>query len=250
MIFRQLFESESSTFTYLIGCKNTRRAVLVDPVLETFDRDLDVLQKLDLTLAYTLDTHIHADHLTGALKLKSITGSEIAVPAATGIGCADVMVAEDRPLAVGDVALKALFTPGHTDHHHCYLFENATWDAVLTGDCLLIDGCGRTDFQSGSSRDLYTSVTQKLFTLKGDTLVYPGHDYKGRAVSSIAQERTRNPRLKDGTSEAEFIKIMEGLDLAYPKKIDLAVPANELCGQCPEHVPSDMIKLCDASVQG
>lgn len=250
MIFRQLFEPESSTYTYLFGCARTRQAVLVDPVLETFERDLEALQALDLTLAYTLDTHIHADHLTGALKLKSITGSEIAVPAATGIGCADVMVAEDNPLSAGDVTLKPLFTPGHTDHHHCYLFEDGTWDAVLTGDCLLIDGCGRTDFQSGSSKDLYKSVTQKLFTLKGDTLVYPGHDYKGRAVSSIAQERTRNPRLKDGTTEAEFIKIMDELDLAYPKKIDMAVPANELCGQCPDSVPDDMNKLCDVSVQG
>lgn len=250
MIFRQLFESESSTYTYVLGCERTRQAVLVDPVLETFDRDLDELRALDLTLAYTLDTHIHADHLTGALKLKSVAGSKIAVPAATGITCADELVGEDAPLTVGDVTLKPLFTPGHTDHHHCYLADFGPARAVMTGDCLLIDGCGRTDFQSGSSTDLYRSVHSKLFTLPADTLVYPGHDYKGRAVSTIAQERTRNPRLKDGTDLDAFIKIMDDLDLPYPKKIDLAVPANELCGQCPDDVPDGMRKLCDVSVQG
>lgn len=250
MIFRQLFEPESSTFTYLIGCERTRQAVLVDPVLETFARDLDAVRALDLTLAYTLETHVHADHITSALKLKSVAGSKVAVPAATNLACADLRVGEDAPFVMGDVRLDALFTPGHTDHHHCYRFTSGAWDAVLSGDCLLIDGCGRTDFQSGSSAAQYKSVTEKLFTLPGETLVYPGHDYHGRAVSSIAQERNRNPRLKDGVTASEFDRVMDELDLPYPKKIDLAVPANERCGRCPDDAPASLAKLCDVSAQG
>lgn len=250
VLFRQLFEPQSSTYTYLIACADTGQAVLVDPVLETFDRDLKIVRELGLTLAYTLDSHIHADHLTSALKLKSVAGSQIALPAAAGVACADVLVREENPFTVGNLKLKALFTPGHTDHHHCYVVDDGPWQAVLTGDCLLIDGCGRTDFQSGSSTQLYASVREKLFSLPDDTLVYPGHDYKGRCVSSIAQERGRNPRLKDGTDLDAFIKIMDELDLPYPKKIDLAIPANMLCGQCPADAPEGMERLCDVSVQG
>lgn len=250
MVFRQLFEPQSSTYTYLIGCSDTRQAVLVDPVLETFARDLDLLQELGLELAYTLDTHIHADHLTSALKLQALTGAKIAVPSKTDIGCADVLVSEDAPLNVGALTLRPLFTPGHTDHHLSYLLDLGAGQMVMTGDCLLIDGCGRTDFQGGSSAVLYKSVHSKLFTLPDDTLVYPGHDYKGRSVSSIRQERTRNPRLKDGTGEAEFVKIMAALGLPYPQKMDLAVPANMLCGQCPDNVPEELDKLCEIAVQG
>ena len=250
MIFRQLFEPTSSTYTYLIGCEDTRQAVLVDPVLETFSRDLDVLKDLGLTLAYTLDTHIHADHLTSALKLSSITGAKIAMPSTANVGCADVQVSEETPLTIGSFTLTPLFTPGHTDHHLSYLFDTGATQAVMTGDALLIDGCGRTDFQGGSSADLYRSIHNKLFTLPGETLVYPGHDYKGCAVSSIAQERTRNPRLKDGTDEKTFIQIMADLDLPFPKKLGLAVPANVLCGQCPDTVPDEMDKLCEIAVQG
>ncbi len=250
MVFRQLFEPQSSTYTYLIGCSDTRQAVLVDPVLETFARDLDLLADLGLELAYTLDTHIHADHLTSALKLQALTGAKIAVPSKTAIGCADILVSEDAPLNVGTLTLQPLFTPGHTDHHLSYLLDLGAGQAVMTGDCLLIDGCGRTDFQGGSSAVLYKSVHSKLFTLPGDALVYPGHDYQGRSVSSIAQERTRNPRLKDGTGEAEFVKIMAELGLPYPQKMDLAVPANMLCGQCPDDVPEELDKLCEIAVQG
>jgi len=250
VLFRQLFEPQSSTYTYLIACSDTGQAVLVDPVLDTFDRDLKIVRELGLTLTYTLDSHIHADHLTSALKLKSQAGSQIALPAAANVACADVLVREENPFTVGNLNLKPLFTPGHTDHHHCYAVDDGAFQAVLSGDCLLIDGCGRTDFQSGSSTELYASVREKLFTLPDDTLVYPGHDYQGRCVSSIAQERARNPRLKDGTNLNVFIDIMDGLDLPYPKKMDLAVPANMLCGQCPADVPEGMERLCDVSVQG
>lgn len=250
MIFRQLFEPESSTYTYLLGCPETGKAMLVDPVLETYERDLDVIKELGLELDLTLETHVHADHLTSALKLKAITGSRIAVPAKAGVGCADIQVGEEAAVEVGRLALKPLFTPGHTDHHHCYLAESTDAARVMTGDCLLIDGCGRTDFQGGDSDALFRSVRDGLFALGGDTLVYPGHDYQGRRVSSIAQEKARNPRLKDGTTKADFATIMEGLNLPYPKKIDLAVPANMLCGQCPDEVPEGMAKLCEPSLQG
>lgn len=236
MIFRQLFEPVSSTYTYLVGCEDSRQAVLVDPVMETAERDLACVRQLDLRLAFTLETHIHADHVTSALRLKTITGSRIAMPANAGVQCADVLVDEDHPLEVGSVTLQPLFTPGHTAHHHCYVITGGAWRAVLSGDALLIDGCGRTDFQGGDSDALFRSVKDKLFTLPAETLVYPGHDYKGRHVSSIAQERRRNPRLGDGKREEEFAQIMDGLNLPYPKMIDLAVPANMACGLCPDAV--------------
>jgi sulfur dioxygenase len=190
MIFKQLFEPVSSTYTYLLGCEETGQAVLVDPVINAMDRDMQVLQELGLRLAYTLDTHIHADHITSALELKKRTGSRIAAPAIDRLPCVDFGVEEATPLAVGSLGIRGLHTPGHTDGHFSYVLG----DRVFTGDALLIDGCGRTDFQNGDSRVLFDSVTHKLFALPGETLVYPAHDYSGRHVSSIAQEKTRNPR--------------------------------------------------------
>jgi len=222
----------------------------VDPVLETLERDLEVIRDLGLDLAFTLETHIHADHLTSALKLNAITGAHISAPAKAGVECADLTVSEERPLVVGNVTLQPLFTPGHTDHHHSYLIKRSGWDAVLTGDCLLIDGCGRTDFQSGDATALFTSVREKLFALPGETLVYPGHDYNGRYVSSIYQESKRNPRLGEDKSLDDFLEIMANLKLPYPKKIDFAVPGNLKCGQCPEDVPEGMEKMCEPGVQG
>ncbi len=250
MIFRQLFEPDSSTYTYLIGCPDSRDALLVDPVLETFERDLDAVRSLGLRLAWTLETHIHADHLTSALKLKSLVDCRIAAPALDGLGCADLGVAEDSPLTVGSVTLQPLFTPGHTDAHHAYLIESRDGGRVLTGDALLIDGCGRTDFQGGDARTLYRSVHDRLFALPDDTLVFPGHDYQGRRISTVAQERQRNPRLGGGRSLEDFVALMDDLGLPYPKKMDLAVPANQACGRCPDTVPADMQKLCEVSIQG
>mgnify|MGYP003650967679 FL=1 len=250
MIFRQLFEPVSSTYTYLFGCPDTRRAILLDPVLETVERDLGILQELDLTLACTLETHVHADHLTSAKRLSSLTGSQIAYPAMDNLACADIDISEDKPLAVGTLILKPIFTPGHTNHHHCYLVSIGAADAIFTGDTLLIDGCGRTDFQNGDATSLYQSVTEKIFPLPGETLVYPAHDYQGRRVSSVEQERTRNLRLGGGKSLEAFVEIMNNLKLAYPKRIDLAVPANQLCGECPEDVKDTYKMLCEPSVQG
>ena len=230
MIFRQLSEPESCTYTYVIACSDTRRALLVDPVLETVDRDLAMLQQLELELAFTLETHIRADHITSAARLRSLTGCRVAYPATDMPAAADVAVSEVEPLAVGALAIQALFTPGHTDGHHSYLIDDEGGRRVLTGDALLIDGCGRTDFQDGCAEALFQSVHDKIFTLPDDTLVYPGHDYNRRFVSTVGQERARNPRLGAGTSLEEFVAIMDALDLPPPRKLDIAVPANKRCG--------------------
>lgn len=240
MIFRQLLEPVSSTYTYLLGCPETGQAVLVDPVVNSMDRDLQVLQALGLRLAFTLDTHIHADHITAALELKKHTGSRIAAPAIDRLPCVDFGMEEGRPLQVGGVAIEGMHTPGHTDGHFAYVVG----ERVFTGDALLIDGCGRTDFQNGDAAVLYHSVTQKLFALADETLVYPAHDYTGRHVSSIAQEKGRNPRLGSGKSLAEFQQIMATLNLPYPKFIDYAVPGNRQCGTCPADLPQELQKYC------
>lgn len=250
MIFRQLFEPESSTYTYLLGDTETGKAVLIDPAVETAERDLGIIRELGLELAYTLETHVHADHLTGALKLKQLAGSQIAGPALDQLPCTDVGISEGTPFMVGSIKLQPLFTPGHTSTHHSYLLEEGDTPRVFSGDALLIDGCGRTDFQSGDAEVLYRAIHDKLFTLPDETLVYPGHDYSGRQVSSIGQEKARNPRLGGGKAQAAFVEIMNGLKLAYPKKIDFAVPGNERCGECPPNVPDEMRKLCDVTRQG
>ena len=249
MIFRQLFEPLSSTYTYVLGCEETRQATLIDPVLPTWQRDLNVLRELGLNLAYTLETHVHADHITSALRLKRETGSLIAYPAMSRLACADLEVDEGRQLELGGIRLKAIYTPGHTDDHFAYVVN----DRVFTGDALLIDGCGRTDFQNGDSRTLYASVHEKLFSLPDDMLVYPAHDYQHRHVSTIAQERARNPRLGGGNTLEDFLKIMSELKLPYPRFIDYAVAGNRQCGVCPQNLPDDLKQYCDhmtASPQG
>lgn len=231
MIFRQLFEPQSSAYTYLVACADSREAALIDPVLETADRDLTLLAELGLTLKYTIETHIHADHVTGAARLRERTGCHCALPERSGAARVDVPVREGEPIRVGGLSLRPLYTPGHTDDHHSYFLDDAGTARVFTGDALLIDGCGRTDFQNGDPATLYRSVHEKLFTLPDDTLVYPGHDYQQRRVSSIGQERARNPRLGGGKILEEFVAIMAVLDLPRPKKMDIAVPANRACGQ-------------------
>ncbi|EKV28888.1 Hydroxyacylglutathione hydrolase [Caenispirillum salinarum AK4] len=250
MIFRQLFEPESSTYTYLVGCRETGDAVLIDPVMETVERDLAEIQRLGLRLAYTLETHIHADHVTSACRLRTLTGCQVACPAMEDLPCADIGIAEDRPLAVGGIVFRALHTPGHTDTHHCYVVGREDISRVFTGDALLIDGCGRTDFQNGDPDDLFRSVREKLFTLPDDTLVYPGHDYQHRHVTTILQERERNPRLGDDKSRDDFREIMANLDLPYPKKINAAVPANRRCGDCRDQVPEAHRLSDEKFVQG
>ena len=231
MIFRQLFEPTASAYTYLIACDETHEAALIDPVLEAVERDISLLRELGLTLKFTVETHIHADHVTGAARLRDATGSKAAVPARSKAEHADVAIREGQPLSIGTLRLEPLFTPGHTDDHHAYLLHGADGSRLFTGDALMIDGCGRTDFQNGDAATLYRSVHDKLFALPEDTLVYPGHDYQQRRVSSIGQERQRNPRLGAGRSCDEFVAIMAGLNLPRPKKMDVAVPANRECGE-------------------
>ena len=245
MIFRQLFEPLSSTYTYLLGCEDTGAALLIDPVVNSIDRDLAELQRLGLRLALTVDTHIHADHITSALQLKQRVGSRIAVPAFDALPCADVGLMEGTPLQMGSVVLQPLHTPGHTDGHHAY----ALADRVFTGDALLIEGCGRTDFQNGSAAALYRSVHDKLFSRADDCLVYPGHDYQGRHVSSVAQEKQRNPRLGAGRTLQEFEQLMAELKLPYPKFIDHAVPGNRRCGVCPDDLPEQLQAYCQRMSQ-
>ncbi|MGH8808534.1 MAG: MBL fold metallo-hydrolase [Noviherbaspirillum sp.] len=240
MIFRQLFEPLSCTYTYLLGCEETGQAVLIDPVIAAMERDLAELRRLGLTLAYSIDTHIHADHITAALHLKEAVGSKIAAPAFDRLPCTDVGIEEGKPFQLGSITLHPLHTPGHTDGHFAYLFR----DRVFTGDALLIEGCGRTDFQNGDADALYKSVKEKLFSLPDDCLVYPAHDYQDRRVSTIAQEKKRNPRLGEGRTLEEFKSIMAILNLPYPKFIDYAVPGNRQCGVCPTGLPENLEKYC------
>ena len=240
MIFRQLFEPLSSTYTYLLGCEQTGLAVLIDPVIVSIERDLAEISRLDLKLAYSVDTHIHADHITAARELKNRAGSKIAAPAFDRLPCADIGIEEGMPFKVGSIELQPLHTPGHTAGHFAYLFG----DRLFTGDALLIEGCGRTDFQNGDADALYNSVAGKLFALADETLVYPAHDYQDRRVSSIAQEKKRNPRLGQGRTLEQFRTIMTNLHLPYPKFIDYAVPGNQQCGVCPDHLPENLEKYC------
>lgn len=249
MTFTQLFEPVSSTYTYLLGCEETGLAVLIDPVVSMWQRDLAEVRARGLRLAFTLDTHIHADHITSALRLKREAGSRIANAAADGLPCTDVGLVEGVPLRVGSLRLEALHTPGHTDNHLCILCE----DRLFTGDALLIGGCGRTDFQNGDARALYRSVHDKLFPLPAGTRVCPAHDYHGRRESTIAREREANPRLGAGRSLEDFVSLMATLDLPYPRFIDHALPGNRSCGVCPEELPEDLAKYCEemaASPQG
>jgi len=226
MLFRQLFDKESSTYTYLIADTTTQEAVLVDPVLEQLSRDLALLKDLGLNLRYSLETHIHADHITATSKLREDTGCWGVVPENADAECADKYIKNGEILLLGEIEIRAIATPGHTDSHMAYLVNGTH---LLTGDALLIRGCGRTDFQSGDSGTLYDSVVGKLFNLPPETLVYPAHDYRGHTVSTIEEERRLNPRFTDKNRD-DFIEFMSNLKLPMPQKIMEALPANERCG--------------------
>ncbi|MCS7292567.1 MAG: MBL fold metallo-hydrolase [Gloeomargarita sp. SKYBB_i_bin120] len=226
MLFRQLYDRESWTYSYLIADPDTKEAALVDSVLEQVERDVQLLRELGLTLRYAIETHVHADHITGAGKLREITGCQTVVPVGSKAECADRFIADGEVLQVGKVTIQAIATLGHTDSHMAYLVNGTH---LLTGDSLLIRGCGRTDFQSGNPGLLYDAITERLFTLPEETLVYPGHDYRGHTVSTIGEEKRWNSRLA-GKSRDEFIALMNSLNLPDPKKIAEAVPANERCG--------------------
>ena len=241
MIFRQLFERESSTYTYLIGCEKTREAVLIDTVKSELNTYLTLLAELDLKLICVLDTHTHADHITAARHLKERVGSRIASPAIDRLPCTDHGIEDGVPFELGSIKIDPIHTPGHTDGHFAYQLG----ERLFTGDALLIDGCGRTDFQNGDARVLYRSVRERLFTLPDEQLVYPAHDYQQRCVSSIGQEKARNPRLGGGRTLEQFVELMAGLNLPYPKFIDFAVLGNRDCGVCPTDTPEHLKAYCE-----
>lgn len=225
--FYQLFDSQSSTFTYLLCDPRTREAVLIDPVKEMVDRDLRLVEELGAHLKYVIDTHVHADHVTGAGEIRRRTGAQTAIGWKSGVDCADILLQDGDELFFGKTALRALSTPGHTNGCTSLLVG----DRVFTGDALLIRGTGRTDFQEGSASRLYRSIQEKLFSLPDATLVFPGHDYRGQTHSTIGLEKKFNPRVGGGKTEAEFVQILSELKLAPPQKIAEAVPANQSCGQ-------------------
>jgi sulfur dioxygenase len=222
LIFRQLFDEKSSTYTYIIGDATTRQAVIIDPVRDQIDRDIRLLSELGLTLSHILDTHIHADHITGSGLLRAKTGAKIAMWAWARIAQPDILLADGESLAIGDIQILTIATPGHTDGCTSFLIA----DMLFTGDALLIRKTGRTDFQWGSAERLYESIKQKIYTLPYTTRIYPGHDYTGQTMSTVGEEKIYNTRIKDTTTVTEFIETMQAVRLDYPKYIDIALPAN------------------------
>jgi sulfur dioxygenase len=225
MFLRQLYDSDSSTYTYLVADTASRKAALIDPVREALARDIALVRELGFELAYVLETHVHADHVTSAGSLADLTGA-VTVASPHGAECALARLRHGEVLRLGSLEIKALATPGHTKDSVSFLIE----DNVFTGDALFVRGTGRTDFQNGDAGELYDSITKTLFALPDSTKVWPGHDYRGHTQSTIGEERQHNPRLA-GKSREEFVKIMGELRLAPPKKIQEAVPANLACGR-------------------
>ncbi|MDY6969148.1 MAG: MBL fold metallo-hydrolase [Spirochaetota bacterium] len=228
MIFRQLFDikGESSTYTYLLADEESKDGIIIDTVIENIERDSNIISELGIKIRYIIDTHIHADHITGAGRLKQIIGCETVVGSGANVKTYDIGINDGESLNFGKYEVKAISTPGHTDSCTTLKVNNM----LFTGDSVLYRGCGRTDFQQGDSRKLYHSVRDKLFTQDKDTYICPAHDYNGRTVSTIKEEKTYSARLRDGISEDEFVEIMANLNLPKPKKIDIAIPANLKCG--------------------
>jgi len=226
MIFYQLIESESSTYTYILADEENHEAILIDTVLETVDRDLLLIDQMGLKVKYVLDTHLHADHITGSGEIRKRVGCLSAISAEAHVECADIALSDGDELFFGKYSLKAMATPGHTNS--CMSFY--TNGMIFTGDVLLIRGTGRTDFQQGDPTQMFDSITKKIFSLPDETKIYPGHDYKGFTYSTILWEKKFNPRIGANKSLHEFTQIMKDLKLAQPKKIDVAVPANNHCG--------------------
>jgi len=229
LIFRQLFDQQSSTYTYLLGDGDSAAAVLIDPVFEQVRRDEALIHELGLSLAWTLETHVHADHVTGAWLLKQRLGSRIALSANGGATGADRLLQHGDKIEFGNRWLEIRATPGHTTGCLTCVLDIQTM--AFTGDCLLIRGSGRTDFQRGDARALYSSVHGQIFTLPSACLLYPAHDYRGLTVTSVGEERRFNPRLGGEIGEEDFVGYMKNLGLPHPRKIDVAVPANLRCGR-------------------
>lgn len=229
MLFRQLFDAQSSTYSYLLGDEVSREAILIDPVFEEVRREIALIEELDLRLVATLDTHVHADHVTGAWLLNVKLGSRIALSARSGAVGAGVYLQPGDRVHFGTRYVEARATPGHTNGCMTYVLDDLSM--AFTGDALLIRGCGRTDFQQGSARTLFRSVREQIFSLPSGCTIYPAHDYTGLTASSVGEEMTHNPRLGLSIREDDFCGYMDNLGLAHPKKMDVAVPANLKCGK-------------------
>ena len=221
MLFRQLFDKTSSTFTYLIASAKGREALIIDPVLDNINEYIGLLNELDLRLVKVIDTHIHADHITGASKLKNQTSCTTIMGEQTPANAVDLEVKDEEIIKLDQIEIKALYTPGHTSDSFSFLMN----DCLFSGDTLLINGTGRTDFQNGSAKDAYNSIFNKLLKLPEKTLLYPAHDYNGEKVSSIGKEKKFNPRLQV-SSENEYVEIMNNLNLPEPKMMDVNVARN------------------------
>lgn len=229
MIFRQLFDPQSATYTYLLADPGTREALLVDPVFEQARRDVALIEELGVKLKWTLETHVHADHVTGAWLLKERLGSRIAISQASGADGADKYLKDQDRVAFGKRHLEARATPGHTNGCMTYVLDDCSM--AFTGDALLIRGCGRTDFQQGDPKTLFRSVRGQIFSLPDDCTLFPGHDYRGLTATSVAEEKLYNPRLAEAILEQDFVGYMKHLGLPHPKQMEVAVPANLLCGK-------------------
>jgi len=224
--FRQLFDRDSCTYTYLLADPISKEAILIDPVIELAERDAKLISQLDLKLKYVVNTHVHADHITGTGRLKKLIPGTQSVISRIGGGQADVMVEDGDVVEFGSEKVEVASTPGHTEGCVTYLHKGQGW--AFTGDALLIRGCGRTDFQGGSAATLYESVWGRILRLPDNTVLYPAHDYNGQTETTVEEEKKYNPRLTK--SKDEFIEIMNNLNLPYPKKIDESLPANFVCG--------------------
>jgi len=229
VIFRQLFDSVSSTYTYLLADEKTREAVLIDPVFEQHARDVSLLRELGLKLVCTLDTHCHADHVTGAWLMKHALGSAIGLSPLYGASNVDLPLSHGTVVRFGGESLEVRAVPGHTDG--CVAFVTADKKRVFTGDALLVRGAGRTDFQQGDPHRLFKSIHEQLFSLPDDCTLYPGHDYEGRTSSTIGEERAHNPRIGGGAREEDFVGYMKNLGLPHPKQLAVALPANMRAGK-------------------
>jgi len=231
MLFKQLFEDESSTYTYLIACQEKQEAILIDPVIEAIHRDIKILDSLGLKLKYAIDTHIHADHITGAAALREITGCKIAGPGQDNLRCRDINFSHNDEIIIGNtLKLNAIYTPGHTDTHFSYMLKKNNEELLFSGDALLIDSCGRTDFQSGSAKQLYKTIKEIFYKMPDDTKVYPAHDYNNKSFSTILDQKRDNILINEKIELTAFISKMDNLNLENPKKIDISVPKNNNCG--------------------
>lgn len=238
LVFRQLFDARSSTYTYLLGDPTSGEAVLIDPVFEQVRRDAALITELGLALRATLDTHVHADHVTGAWLLQQKLGSQIALSARSGASGAGQYLESGDRIPFGGRYVEVRATPGHTDGCVTYVLDDHSM--AFTGDCLLIRGCGRTDFQQGDAHTMYQSVWKQIFSLSDECVLWPGHDYQGRTRTTVGEEKRHNPRLGEGRREDDFVIYMKNLGLPHPRKIDIALPANLHCGQ-----PNDVTRAPD-----